>query len=74
MVSSDEEDGHTAWNLFLEVVGQSRSGMLVEGFLEDEELARSALRSHLPMDLLCQEMNFAWESEDCRKVGNGVLK
>ena len=29
-------------NLFLDVVAQSSSGMLVESFLEDEELARTA--------------------------------
>ena len=33
-----------AWNLFLAVVEQSRSGKRVEGVLEDEEFARTALR------------------------------
>ena len=26
MISHDEEDEHSAWNLFLDVAGQSRSG------------------------------------------------
>ena len=41
----------------LEMVRQSRSGTRVEGFLEDEELARTALSCHLSMDLLCQHMS-----------------
>ena len=65
MISSDEEDEHDAWNLFLDIVEQSRSGMLVVSFLEDEELARTALSCHLAMDILCQEMQAAWQSEDC---------
>ena len=28
---------------------------------------------HLSMDLLCQEMSDAWQSEDCWKVENDVL-
>ena len=40
-MSSDEDVQRNAWNLFLDVVGQSRSGMRVDGFLEDEELART---------------------------------
>ena len=35
------------------------SGMLVEGLLEDEELARTPLGCHLSTDLLCQEMSDA---------------
>ena len=42
-VPSDEEGEHTVLNLFLEVVGQGRSGRLVESLLDDEELARTAL-------------------------------
>ena len=53
MISSDEEVEHDAWNLFVDNVGQSRSGMLVVSFLEDEELARTALSCHLAMDILC---------------------
>ena len=52
----DMLSSHNAWNCVLEVVGQSRSGLRVEGFLEDEELAR-ALSCHFSMDLLCQKMS-----------------
>ena len=46
--SSDDEEGeHNVSNLFLDVVGQISSGMLVGGFLEDKELARGALCCHL---------------------------
>ena len=48
--------------------------MLVDSFLEDEELTRTALSCHLSMDLLCQEMRAAWKSWACRKVGNKMLK
>ena len=48
--------------------------MLVESFLEDEELARTALSCHLSMDVLCQEMQAARQSDDCWKVGNDGLK
>ena len=48
--------------------------MPVEGFLEDEALARAALSCHLSMDLLCREMLDAWKSNDCWKVGINVLK
>ena len=54
-ISFDEEGEHDAWDFFLEVVGQSRSGMLVDSFLEDGELARTALSCHRSMDLLCQQ-------------------
>ena len=74
MSSDDEEVEHNVLNLFVDVVEQSSSGTQVESFLEDEELARTALSCHLSMDLLCQEMLDAWLSEDCRKVGNDVLK
>ena len=56
--SSDEEDEHSAWDFFREVVGQS-SGMLVVSFIEDEELARTALSrsslngSPVPGDVRC---------------------
>ena len=36
------------------------SGMQVERLLEDEEMARTALRCHLSLDLLCMEMSDAW--------------
>ena len=61
-------------DFFLDVVVQGRSGILVESVLEDEEHARTALGFHLSMDLLFQEMLDAWLSEECRKVGNYVLK
>ena len=67
MISYDEEDEDDAWNLLLDIVGQSYSGMLVVSFLEDEEFARTALSCHLVMDILCQEMQAAWQSEDCRR-------
>ena len=73
-VSSGEEDEHNAWNLSLGVVGHSRSGIRVEGFLQDEELARTARSCHLSMYLLSEEMSDAWWSEDCWKVGNDALK
>ena len=41
-------------NLFLKVVEQSSSGMLVESFLGNEELASTAPSCHLAMDLLCR--------------------
>ena len=72
--SSDEEGEHNVLKLFLEVVEQSRSGMLVESFLGDGELARTALSCHLSMDLLCQEMSDAWWSEDCWTVGIDGLR
>ena len=50
---------HSVLNVVLEVVGQSSPDM-VEGFFEDEELARIALSCHHSMDLLCQEMQVAW--------------
>ena len=71
--SSDEEGEHNVSSFFLEVVEQSRSGMLVASYLEDEERARRAL-SHPSMDHLCQEMLDAWQSEDWRRVGNDVLR
>ena len=37
--------------------GQSRSGTPVEGVLEDEELARTALSCDLSTNLVCQEMS-----------------
>ena len=46
----------------------------MESFLEDEELARTALSCHLSLDLFCQEMRVAWWSEDCWQVGNAVLQ
>ena len=71
----NEEGGRNVLNHFLVVVGQSRSCMLVESFLEEEEeLARTALSCHLAMDLLCQEMSDACWSQNCRKVGNDALK
>ena len=70
IISFDDEEGeHNVLNLFLDVVGQSSLGMLVGCFLEDKKLARTALSCHLG-----QEMHAAWWSEDCRKVGDDVLK
>ena len=37
--------------------GQSRSGLRVEGLLEEEELARTALSCHFSVDLLCQKIS-----------------
>ena len=54
LFSSDEKGEHNALNV-LENVWQSSPGMQVEGFLEGEEFARTALRFHLAMYLLCQE-------------------
>ena len=59
MVSSDEEEEHTVWNLFPGSCG-AKSGMRAESCLEDEELARTALSCHLSTDLLCPEMSDAW--------------
>ena len=55
--SSDEEEEHNAWNLFLDVVAQYSPGMRVESFLEDKELARTVLSCHLSMDLFCKELH-----------------
>ena len=41
MISLDDEGEHIAWNFFLEVA-QDEHGMLVESFLEHEELERTA--------------------------------
>ena len=61
IISSDDEEGeHNVLNLFLDVVKRSSPGMQVERFLENEELARTALSCHLAVDLLCQEMQAAW--------------
>ena len=62
--SSDEESGNNASNPFLDVVAQSSSGILVESFFADEELAKTALSCHLSMDHLCQEMQSASESNN----------
>ena len=43
----------------IEVIGQGRSSEVVAIFLEDWELGRVALRCHMTMDLLCQEMRDA---------------
>ena len=56
----DEEGDHNVLNLFLDVVGQSGSGMPVESFFEDDELARTTVSCHLAMDPFCQEMQDAW--------------
>ena len=58
----------------MDTVAPDSSGMLVESFFEDEELARTALSCQLPMDLLCHESHVAWQSAACQKVGNAVLK
>ena len=74
MISSDEEEKHGAWNLFLEVVVKS-VGHAGGKFFEDEEFSTTALSWHLSMmDLSCQEMQAASQSEDCQKVRNDVLK
>ena len=70
---SDEEGEHKVLNLLLDVAPSS-SAMLVEGFHEDEELARTALNCHLSMGLLCHKMLDACLSEDCRKVPHEVLQ
>ena len=62
MFSNDEDGEQSVGNLFLEVVEQSRSGMLVASF-EDEERARIALSCHLSVDLHCQEMQVARQSD-----------
>ena len=57
VLSSDDEEGeHNVLNICLDVV----SGVPVEGSLEYERLARTALSCHTSMDLLCQEMRGAW--------------
>ena len=55
----------------LGAVAQNSPGMLVEKFLEDEELARIAPSCHLSMNLFCQEMHaFQW----CRVCVFGVVR
>ena len=61
--SDDENEEHKVENPFLKVAEQSRSGMLTDSFLEDWVLARVAVRCRLALDLLCQEMQDAWQSE-----------
>ena len=61
IISSDDEEGkQNVLNLFLDIVEHSSLGKLVESSFEDEELARRALRYHLAMDLLCQEVQADW--------------
>ena len=69
-ISTDEEDEHNAWICSWTLLGQSRSGMWVDSFLEDEGLARTALSCHLSVNLLCQEMSDGCWFEDCRKEGH----
>ena len=73
-ISTDEEDEHNAWICSWTLLGQSRSGMWVDSFLEDEGLARTAPSCHLSTDLLFQEMSDACWPEDCRKEGHDVLQ
>ena len=68
LFSSDEEGEHNVLRPSLDVVAQSSSGMLVESYLADAELARTALSCRLSMDLQCHGMPDAWQSEDCQKV------
>ena len=51
-----ENEEHNVVNLSLEVVAQGRSGMLIDCFPEDWELARVALSCRLALGLFCQEM------------------
>ena len=47
---------YQVFNLVMDVAGQSSSGMLVESFLENEELTRTVVCCHLAMDLFSHEM------------------
>ena len=63
--SSLEYHKHNVGNLTIEVVRQNWSSEVISLFLEDWEVGRVALRCHLSMGLLCQEMRDAcWESSE----------
>ena len=63
--SEEENEEHNVGNVSLEVVEQDWSGLLINLFLEDCELARIAVSCHLAWDLLCQEMHDAWKLFNC---------
>ena len=54
--SSVEHYEHNVDKLAIEVVGQNWTSEVISLFLEDWEVGRVALSSHLSMDLSCQEM------------------
>ena len=64
-LEAEEYGEHNVGNVSLEVVKQGWSGWLVHLFLEDWELARVAVSCHLAFDLLCQEMQVAWQLWYC---------
>ena len=65
VVSSDGEEGEHNVRTCSYVVAQDSLGMFEESSFKTRNL--------LAVDLLCQEMQTAWLSEICRKVGNDVL-
>ena len=62
--SSDEENEHNVGNLSLEVVGQGWSGTLLDGFLEDRELARVAGSCHLARHFRQRKGKLLWRLND----------
>ena len=59
-LSSSDFREHNVESSALHVIWQNWSGEKVSLFLEDWELARVALSSHVALDVLCQEMHEAW--------------
>ena len=44
------------------------------GCFEQAETTSASFAVHLAVDLLCQEREAAWYSDDCQEEGNHVLK
>ena len=56
--SSGSREGNVC-NDALHVIGLQLSGCKISLFLQDWELAKVALSCHVPLNMLCQEMNEA---------------
>ena len=63
--SSTEQCEHHVESLAPDVMGQDQSGEKMSLFLEDWELGRVALSCHIAVDMLCQEMQEAWQLGCC---------
>ena len=60
-VSSTDSREDTVCNDALHVVGLYGPGDKVSLFMKGWELARVAFSCHMALDMLCQEMNEAWQ-------------
>ena len=58
--SSGSHEGNVC-NDALHVIGLHGSGDKISLFLQDWDLARVALSCHIAVELLCEEMNEAWQ-------------